>query len=92
MQPRIQTLDLSQNTQIGAVGVPDEFANMVHLRSLRLSECGLKVLPMSLLKALTSLESLDLSKNNFVTFFDTDGLQREDINWPALNYINLNGN
>ena len=92
MQPRIQTLDLSQNPLIGQSGVPEELANLAHLKSLRLSECALTVLPKSLLKAWPALESLDLSKNGFTTFFDNDGLRREDVDWPCLSYFNMNGN
>ena len=92
MQPRIQTLDLSQNPLIGEAGVLPEFAQLVHLRSLRLSECNLKAMPDSILKSFTALESLDLSKNQFTSFFDTQGLTRADVNWPSLTYFNLNGN
>ena len=72
--------------------MPAEFAQLVHLKSLKLSECGLSVLPNTILKAFAELQSLDLSKNNFTSFFDTEGLRREDIDWPSLSYINLNGN
>ena len=94
MQPRIQTLDLSKNPLIGQSGggVPEEFASLVHLKSLRLSECALSVLPTSILTAFTELQSLDLSKNNFTTFFDAEGLKQEHVDWPSLTYINLNGN
>lgn len=94
MQPKIQTLDLSKNPLIGQSGggVPEEFASLVHLKSLRLSECNLSVLPKSILTAFTELQSLDISKNNFTNFFDTDNLKQEHVNWPSLTYINLNGN
>jgi len=63
----------------------------MNLRSLRLSECKLSSLPASLL-TLTELQSIDLSKNNFTTFFENDGISPVDVQWLSLTYLNLNGN
>jgi len=71
---------MSQNPQLGEVGVPPELSVLMNLRSLRLSECKLSSLPASLL-TLTELQSIDLSKNNFTTFFETDGLTAVDVQW-----------
>jgi len=71
---------MSQNPQLGEAGVPPELSVLMNLRSLRLSECKLSSLPASLL-TLTELQSIDLSKNNFTTFFETDGLTAVDVQW-----------
>ena len=48
-------LDLSQNPKLGEVGIPAEFAQMRHLKTLRLQQCGLKELPVEILSAFKDL-------------------------------------
>jgi Leucine-rich repeat (LRR) protein len=46
----IKTLDLSNNPGLGAIVVPEEFGLMRSLQNLRLHQCGIDKLPVSLLK------------------------------------------
>ena len=95
--PRMQMLELSNNPGLSADGaIPEEFALLTNLKSLRLEGCGLKKLPHSILKSLTELQSLDLSKNNFSEFFETAAngapISFTDVDMPSLTYLCLNGN
>ena len=65
--PNIQVLDLSQNP----IQIPEEIGMLEGLKTLRLQQCGLKSLPMSVLK-LQCLQSIDLDKNNFTEFYSSD--------------------
>ena len=72
--PKIQMLDLSQNPHLDEIGIPDEFSRLVHLKSLRLQQCGLTSLPVSILSAFDDLQSLDLEKNKFTVFYDDQNI------------------
>jgi hypothetical protein len=56
---------LSNNPKLGEVGIPEEFANMVNVKSLRLIGCGLTQIPLRMLQTMTQLASLELEKNKF---------------------------
>ena len=84
----IQVLDLSQNPALGDSGIPADLSLMVNLRSLRLEQCNIHALPDSLLASLINLQSLEVSKNYLTQLFSGN----VKPNWPALNYLNLNGN
>lgn len=85
--PNLQVLDLSQNP----VEIPDAFANLEGLKNLRLQQCGLSSLPISLLSGLKNLQSLDLDKNNFSEFY-SDSISCDQVDLKSLSYLNLNGN
>jgi len=61
----LTALELSENPKLGEAGIPDEFASMVNLKSLRLGACGLTRLPVQMLRTMTHLQSLELEKNKF---------------------------
>ena len=61
----LTVLELSNNPKLGDAGIPDEFANMVNLKSLRLTGCGLSKLPVAMLRTMTQLANLELEKNKF---------------------------
>lgn len=95
--PRIQVLELSNNPGLSADGaIPAEFALLTNLKSLRMEGCGLSKLPHSILKSFTELQSLDLSKNAFTEFFETNDsgapISFTDVDMPSLSYLCLNGN
>lgn len=87
----IKTLDLSNNPGLGAIVVPEEFGLMRSLQNLRLHQCGIDKLPVSLLK-MEFLQNLELEKNNFKVFFDDDDISPENIQLNSLVYLNMNGN
>lgn len=87
--PNLQVLDLSQN-KLGDNPIPEEFGNLVNLKSLRLQQCGISSLPKSFLK-LKKLATVDLDKNNFKAFFD-DSITRDQVELDSLTYLNMNGN
>ena len=82
-------LDLSQNPELRTL--PRDFAKMENLKSLRIQQCGLESLPAEILYTFDQLQTLDLDKNKFTSFFDS-GVEWNRINLPSLTYINLNGN
>lgn len=84
-------LDLSDNPELGKVGIPEEIANLGALRKLRLVNCGLTSLPKSIL-SMTTLESLELEKNKLTGFFDDEEFNQLSVRLEALTYLNLNGN
>lgn len=84
-------LDLSDNAELGKVGIPEEIANLKALRKLRLVNCGLTSIPKSILQ-MTSLESLELEKNKLTGFFDDEEHNQLTVRLESLTYINLNGN
>lgn len=88
----LTVLDLSENPKLGEAGIPDEFALMANLKSLRLSQCGLSKLPVGMLSSMTELQTLELAKNSFKTFFDDENIKRSSIKLQSLTYINLNSN
>jgi Leucine-rich repeat (LRR) protein len=84
-------LDLSDNPELGKVGIPEEIANLKALRKLRLVNCGLTSVPKSILK-MSSLESLELEKNKLAGFFDDEEHNQLSVKLDNLTYINFNGN
>ena len=89
---QLTVLDLSENPKIGEDGIPDEFALMANLKSLRLSSCGILSLPVGMLSSMTELQNLELEKNKFQSFFDDESIKRSQIKLHSLTYINLNSN
>jgi Leucine-rich repeat (LRR) protein len=84
-------LDLSDNAELGKVGIPEEIANLKALRKLRLVNCGLTSLPKSILQ-MTTLESLEVEKNKLTGFFDDEEHNQLTVKLESLTYLNLNGN
>lgn len=84
-------LDLSDNPELGKVGIPEEIANLKALRKLRLVNCGLTSIPRSILQ-MTTLESIELEKNKLTSFFDDEEFNQLTVRLDSLTYINLNGN
>jgi Leucine-rich repeat (LRR) protein len=84
-------LDLSDNPELGKVGIPEEIANLKALRKLRLVNCGLTSIPKSILQ-MTTLESIELEKNKLTGFFDDEEFNQLTVKLDSLTYINLNGN
>ena len=81
------SIDLSQNA---FTSIPEELALLKNLKQIRLQNCKLKTLPMSML-SLASLQSLDFNNNSLTSFYDGQ-VTRQDIELPNLSYLSLNGN
>jgi Leucine-rich repeat (LRR) protein len=62
----IQKLNLSSNSLLGPLPQISLIDNMLSLKHLNLSSCGLSVLPDSAISCLNHMETLDLSSNNLV--------------------------
>lgn len=87
--PNLLSIDLSGNPNIN--NIPEEFGNISNLKQLRLINCSLKKLPLSLLN-LRDLNTLEVDKNYLRSFYDEDNLTKSQVNMVKLSYLGLNGN
>ena len=94
LYPKLKVLDLSQNPALAVI--PEEISKLANLQTLRLQQCSVTSLPLSILRDMEELQSLDLDRNKLTTFYpeydEFTPQQIAQINLKSLNHLNINGN
>ena len=83
------TLASNENSQIREVSLGDDICSLAHLKHLSVQAYGMTSLPSSFVKLGASLESLNLSSNNFSKLSDITNVINEQ-NFPRLTSLVLN--